>query len=120
DNKFYIPIWWHPRKFFRENIWVLIYYWDFFQGLGFHAKTIGSDRLTRVWQVTRTPSGFVRCTTLSVQPMRPLCRLNQSIPRITSIPLDLSTTRSARNFTPLKLILTRRQPSRQCMLAPGV
>ncbi|KAG2627544.1 hypothetical protein PVAP13_3KG128079, partial [Panicum virgatum] len=64
-------------------------------------NTIGLDPLSWVWQVTRTPSGFVRCTTLSVQPMRPLCQLNQSIPRITSILLDLSTTRSARNSTHL-------------------
>ncbi|PUZ50953.1 hypothetical protein GQ55_6G119000 [Panicum hallii var. hallii] len=74
-------------------------------------NTIGLDPLSWVWQVTRTPSGFVKCTTLSAQPMRPLCRLNQSIPRITSIPLDVSTTKSARNSTPLNLILTRRQPS---------
>src|SRR6185295_14129469 len=83
-------------------------------------NTIGSDPLSRVWQVTRTPSGFVRCTTLSVQPMRPLCQLNQSIPRITSIPLDLSTTRSAKNSTPLKLILTHKQPSWHLMSPLGV
>ncbi|PUZ66906.1 hypothetical protein GQ55_3G385100 [Panicum hallii var. hallii] len=77
------------------------------KGLASMLNTIGSNLLSRVWQITCTPSGFVRCTTLSVQPMRPLCRLSQSIPRITSIPPDLSTTKSARNSTPLKLILTR-------------
>ncbi|PUZ56515.1 hypothetical protein GQ55_5G320300 [Panicum hallii var. hallii] len=83
-------------------------------------NTIGLNPLSRVWQITCTPSGFVRRTTLSVQPMRPLCWLNQSIPRITSIPLDLSTTKSARNSTPLKLILTRGQPSWHLMSPPGV
>jgi hypothetical protein len=81
------------------------------KGLASMLNTIGLNSLFRVWQITCTPSGFVRCTTLSVQPMRLLCQLNQSIPRITSIPLDLSTTKSARNSTPLKLILTRGQPS---------
>ncbi|PUZ70000.1 hypothetical protein GQ55_2G182800 [Panicum hallii var. hallii] len=74
-------------------------------------NTLGSNLLSRVWQITCTPSGF---------PMRPLCRLNQSIPRITSIPPDLSTTKSARNSTPLKLILTHGQPNRQLMSPPGV
>ncbi|PUZ44451.1 hypothetical protein GQ55_8G100300 [Panicum hallii var. hallii] len=83
-------------------------------------KTIGSGPLPRVWQVTCTPSGLVRCTTLSAQLIRPLCKLSQSIPRITSIPLDLSTTGSARNSTPLKMILTREQPSRHLMSPPGV
>ncbi|PUZ41082.1 LOW QUALITY PROTEIN: hypothetical protein GQ55_9G475100 [Panicum hallii var. hallii] len=87
------------------------------KGLASMLNTIGSNLLSRI---TCTPSGFVRCTTLSVQPMRPLCRLSQSIPRITSIPPDLSTTKSARNSTPLKLILTHGQPNRQLMSPPGV
>ncbi|PVH47751.1 hypothetical protein PAHAL_4G142100 [Panicum hallii] len=90
------------------------------KGLASMLNTIGSNLLSWVWQITCTPSGFVRCTTLSVQPMSPLCRLNQSIPRITSIPPDLSTTKSARNSTPLKLILTREQPNWQLMSPPGV
>jgi hypothetical protein len=74
-------------------------------------KTIMSGLCPRVWQVTCIPSGLVRCTTLSAQLMRPWCWLNQSIPRITSIPLDFSTTKSARNSTPLKMILTQEHPS---------
>jgi hypothetical protein len=43
---------------------------------------------------------------LSVQLMMPLCLVNQSIPKTTSIPWDDSTTKSAKNNTPLKRILT--------------
>ncbi|PUZ75295.1 hypothetical protein GQ55_1G148000 [Panicum hallii var. hallii] len=81
------------------------------KGLASMLNTIGSNLLSRVWQITCIPSGF---------PMSPLWRLNQSIPRITSIPPDLSTTKSARNSTPLKLILTHGQPNRQLMSPPGV
>jgi hypothetical protein len=56
---------------------------------------------------------------LSAQLMRPWCWLNQSIPRITSIPLDFSITRSAGNSTLLKMILTREHPSWHLMSPPG-
>jgi hypothetical protein len=38
--------------------------------------------------------------------MIPLCLVNQSIPKITSIPWDGKTVKSAKNTTPLKRILT--------------
>jgi hypothetical protein len=43
---------------------------------------------------------------LSVQLMMSLCLVNQSIPKITSIPWDGKTAKSATNTTPLKRILT--------------
>uniref|UniRef100_A0A0A9BLI1 Uncharacterized protein n=1 Tax=Arundo donax TaxID=35708 RepID=A0A0A9BLI1_ARUDO len=39
--------------------------------------------------------------------MLPCCFFNQSIPRITSNPLDFNTAKLARNSTPLIRILTR-------------
>jgi hypothetical protein len=43
-------------------------------------------------------------TVLSAQAMVPRCLVNQSIPRVTSIPWELSTTRLVANTTPFRLI----------------
>jgi hypothetical protein len=48
----------------------------------------------------------VRRTVLLAQLMMPLCLVSQSIPKITSIPWDGKTVKSAKNTTPLKRILT--------------
>jgi hypothetical protein len=48
----------------------------------------------------------VRRIVLSAQLMTPLCWVNQSIPKITSIPWDGSMAKSAKNTTPIKRILT--------------
>jgi hypothetical protein len=57
---------------------------------------------------------------LSAQLMMPLCLVNQSIPKITSFPLDGKTVKSARNTTPLKRILTWEHLSWHRRLDPGV
>jgi hypothetical protein len=43
---------------------------------------------------------------LLAQLMMPLCLVNQSIPKITSIPREGKRVKSAKNTTPLKRILT--------------
>ena len=69
-------------------------------------KTIGSTLDPQVWHFTLIPSWLTNDTSLIAQLIIPLCLVNQSIPRITSIPLDLITTKSAKKTTPLRMILT--------------
>jgi hypothetical protein len=73
-------------------------------------ETIGLTLDPQVWHFTLIPSWLTNDTSLVAQLITPLYRVNQSIPRITSIPLDLSTTKSARKTTPLKMILIFKQP----------
>jgi hypothetical protein len=68
--------------------------------------TIGSYIDGRALQETDFPWWSVRRIVLSAQSIMPLCWVNQSIPRITSIPWDGSMAKSAKNTTPLKRILT--------------
>jgi hypothetical protein len=49
-----------------------------------------------------------------------LCLVNQSIPKITSIPWDGKTVKSAKNTTPLKRILTWEHLSWHIRSDPGV
>jgi hypothetical protein len=49
-----------------------------------------------------------------------LCLVNQSIPKITSIPWDGKTVKSAKNTTPLKRILTWEHLSWHKRSDPGV
>ena len=52
------------------------------------------------------PMGCSRVTSRGEQEMTPLCLVNQSIPRITSIPSDFNTVRSAMKGIPWIIILT--------------
>jgi hypothetical protein len=52
--------------------------------------------------------------------MMPLCLVNQSIPKITSIPWDGKTAKSSKNTTPLKRILTWEHLSWHKRSEPGV
>jgi hypothetical protein len=65
---------------------------------------VGSGRLDWMWQVTVIPRWLLTAMVLLAQAMVPRCLVNQSIPRITSIPRELSTTRLVGNTTPLRLI----------------
>jgi hypothetical protein len=67
---------------------------------------IGSWFGGRALHETDFPWWSVRRIVLSAHLMMPLCWVNQSIPRITSIPWDGSMAKSAKNTTPLKIILT--------------
>jgi hypothetical protein len=69
-------------------------------------NTIGSWVSGQALHETDFPLWSVRRIVLSVQLMMPLCLVNQSIPKITSILWDGSTAKSAKNTTPLKRILT--------------
>jgi hypothetical protein len=73
-------------------------------------KTIGLTLDPWVWHFTLIPSWLTNDTSLVAQLITPLYHVNQSIPRITSIPLDLNTTKSARKTAPLNIILTFKQP----------
>jgi hypothetical protein len=57
---------------------------------------------------------------LSAQLMTQLCLVNQSIPKITSIPWDGRTAKSTKNTTPLKRILTWEHLRRHRRSDPGV
>jgi hypothetical protein len=65
---------------------------------------VESGRLGWMWQVTVSPRWLVTVTVLSPQVMFPRCLVNQSIPRITSIPWEFSTTRLLGNATPLRIM----------------
>jgi hypothetical protein len=69
-------------------------------------NTIGSWVGGRALHETDFPWWSVRRIALPAQLMMPLCLVNQSIPRITSIPWDGSTAKSTKNTTPLKIILS--------------
>jgi hypothetical protein len=65
-------------------------------------KTIGSNLDPQVWHFTLILSWLTNDTSLVAQLITPLCWVNLSILRMTSIPSDLSTTKSARKTTHLK------------------
>jgi hypothetical protein len=65
---------------------------------------VGSGRLDWMWQVMVFPRWLVTVIGLSAQVMVPRCLVNQSIPRITSIPWELGTTSLVGNTIPLRLI----------------
>ena len=71
------------------------------------------------WHVTCFRLLLTKVTVRSPHDMVHLCLPNQSIPRITSIPSDWRTIRSARNSIPFIIILTRGQLKKHLILAPG-
>jgi hypothetical protein len=80
---------------------------------------VGSGSLGLMWQVTVFPRWFVTVTVLSAQTIFPQYLVNQSIPRITSIPWEFSTTRLVGNTTPLRLIGMLITPKWHGMWPPG-
>jgi hypothetical protein len=80
---------------------------------------VGSGRLDWMWQVMVIPRWLVTVMVLSAQAMVPWCLVNQSIPRITSIPWELSNTRLVGNTTPLRLIRMSITPKWHGMWPPG-
>jgi hypothetical protein len=77
------------------------------------------SRLGWMWQVTVSPRWLVTVTVLSAQAMFPRCLVNQSIPMITSIPWEFSTTRLVENVTPLRIIGMLITPKWHGMWPPG-
>jgi hypothetical protein len=80
---------------------------------------VGLGRLDWMCQVTVFPRWLAIVIVLSAQAMVPRCLVNQSIPRITSIPWELSTTRLVGNTTPLRLIGMLITPKWHGMWPPG-
>jgi hypothetical protein len=76
---------------------------------------VGSGRFEWMQQVTVIPRWLVTVTVLLAQVMVPGCLVNHSIPRITSILWELSTTRLVGNTTPLRLIVMLITPKWQRM-----
>jgi hypothetical protein len=70
----------------------------------FRLWMVGSGRLGLMWQVTVFHRWFMTVTVLFAQAMFSRYLVNQSIPRMTSIPWDFNTTRLVGNTTPLRLI----------------
>jgi hypothetical protein len=72
--------------------------------------TMESDRLDWIRHVAVNPWWLVTVTALSAQAMFSRCLVNQSIPSMTSIPLEARIIRLARNTTPLRFIGISKTP----------
>src|SRR5207237_7970624 len=72
------------------------------------------------WYSTTCPLGWVSWIDLVAQPITPLYLVNQSIPRMTSNPLDSRTISLDGKSTPLINMSTEGQKFWAFILAPGV